>query len=177
MHIQRCGQYSILAPKLSKKGQGSRKVILCLLEVSRNVIECNHYFSTSITSEEQVCIPVGCVPPACCPLPACTTGGVRSWGVSALEGVSGPGGVWSQGCLLLGDVCYWGGCLLPGGVCLWSRGVCISACNEADTPLWTDRHLWKHNLPKLLLRAVIINRNFIKRHPIDITNDAEIRCL
>ena len=62
----------------------------------------------------------------------------------------------------------------------WAGGVCIPACNgqsmclsqhalprgggvtntpslgpEADTPLWTDRHLWKHNLRKLRLRAVI----------------------
>ena len=43
------------------------------------------------------------------------------------------------------------GCL-PGG-----RGVCLGAgvCPVADTPPWTDRHLWKHNLRKLRLRAVM----------------------
>ena len=50
------------------------------------------------------------------------------------------------------------GCL-PGGVCL--GGVCpdggyLSQHEMGQTPLWTDRHLWKHNLRKRRLRAVII---------------------
>ena len=51
-----------------------------------------------------------------------------------------------------------GGCLLrrgvsapEGGVCSGGRvsaprGWCIPPCTEADTPLWTDRRLQKHNL-------------------------------
>ena len=45
---------------------------------------------------------------------ACSWGGVCSWGWS--RGVSVPGGVCSEGCLLCGGVCS-GGCLL-WGVCL-----------------------------------------------------------
>ena len=30
---------------------------------------------------------------------------------------------------------------------------------ETETPLWTDKHLWKHNLRKLRLRAVINTRD------------------
>ena len=69
-------------------------------------------------------------------------------GVSTPRGVGGlvwggvysQGGVWSQGCLLLGGVCSWG-VSAPGGV--WCRGSalgvvsapggCIPACTEADT--------------------------------------------
>ena len=40
-----------------------------------------------------------------------------------------------------------------GGWCLPGGGG-IPACNGAEPPLWTDRHLWKHNLRKLRLRAV-----------------------
>ena len=40
--------------------------------------------------------------------------------------MSGPGGVWSGGCLILGGVCSQGG-LLPGGCG-------IPACTGADTP-------------------------------------------
>ena len=67
------------------------------------------------------------------------------------------------GCLLLGGVCS------CGGVCSWGvsapRGVsasgprgCVTqhAMGQTPPPLWTDRHLWKHNLRKLRLRAVII---------------------
>ena len=70
---------------------------------------------------------------------------------------------------------------LVGGVCVsqhaLGRGVCIPACSgqegvcpggvadplgpEADTPLWTDRQLWKHNLRKLRLRAVM--KHFLYR--------------
>ena len=67
-----------------------------------------------------------------------------------------------------GVVCF-RGCLLPGvcllweGVCSWG-GVCSGACLLSGVypsmqwsrhlP-WTDRHLWKHNLCKLRLLAVI----------------------
>ena len=82
-------------------------------------------------------------------IPAFTAAGER---VSA----SGPGGVHAQG----GGVCLWPGwslSLVPGGCLPLVPGcVCIPACNGADTPppQWTDRHLWKHNLRKLRLRAV-----------------------
>ena len=67
------------------------------------------------------------------------SGGCLLWegvclGVSALGGVSAPGGVCSGGCLLWG-VCLWGVC--SGGVSTLG-GVCsggIPACSaEADTP-------------------------------------------
>ena len=53
-----------------------------------------------------------------------------------------------------GEVSAWGvsarGCL---------TGMCVADTPPgpgADTPLWTDRHLWKHNLHKLRLRVVIM---------------------
>ena len=57
-------------------------------------------------------------------------GGSPCQGGLPARGVSLPGGLPA------------GGCLLPGGL----------LCRE--TPLWTDRHLLKHNLRKLRLRAV-----------------------
>ena len=77
--------------------------------------------------QKQECIPVGCVPPACW-LSAwgCLPGGCVCLGLSAQGGVC-PGGISAGGSA-------------QGGVC--------------HTPLWTDRHLWKHNLRKLRLRAV-----------------------
>ena len=59
-------------------------------------------------------------------------------GVSA----SGPGGV----------VCHGGG---AGCLPLVLRGVYPIMQWDRHPPLWTDRHLWKHNLRKLSLRAVI----------------------
>ena len=95
---------------------------------------------------KQVCIPVGYVLSACCPyLPACTA----------------PGGCLLQGCLLCeeGGVCP-GGCLplLPGWVSA-PEGVYPSMQWGRHPLLWTDRHLWKHNLRKLRLRAVKMNLN------------------
>ena len=78
----------------------------------------------------------GCLPP----------GGVPAWGVPALL----PRGVSAQG------MCLPRGCACPGGAC---PGGCLPSipCNGADPPPpWTDRHLWKHNLRKLRLRAVIM---------------------
>ena len=84
--------------------------------------------------------------------------GVCPGGVSAQEGCLPRGvclGVSAWGCLLGG--CLLGGCLL-GGVC--SRGVCSEGCLPRGVwqtpPLWTDRHLWKHNLHKLHLQVVNI---------------------
>ena len=90
-------------------------------------------------------------------------GGVSTWGVSAC-GQCLPGG---GGCLPRGVVCRgvsaWGG-ICPGGC--W--GICgeeVSASGPGwgvsqhamgqTPPLWTDRHLWKHNLRKLRLQAAI----------------------
>ena len=108
----------------------------------------------------------GCVCiPACTRQGVCVSQHVLGRGVSA-QGVSARGlgvclgGVCPQECLP-------GGCLptkgvyLEGGVCPHGS-VCpgeVSAQGVADTtPLWTDRHLWKHNLRKLCLRAV---KNYI----------------
>ena len=45
-------------------------------------------------------------------------------------------------------------CTGQGGVSAWGVwGVCLG-CMADIPPLWTDRHLWKHNLRKLRLRAV-----------------------
>ena len=71
----------------------------------------------------------GVCPVGCLPL---VLGGVSAQGVSA----SGPGG-----------------CVCPGCVCLWSWGVSM----RQTPPLWTDRHLSKHNLRKLRSQAVKIN--------------------
>ena len=55
----------------------------------------------------------------------------------------------------------WGGCLLLGCLPRWVSawgclpGRCIIACNGANPSPPVDRHLWKHNLRKLRLRAVI----------------------
>ena len=77
-------------------------------------------------------------------------GGLSARGVSAQGGClpiygggSGQGGL-ARGMSGQGDVCPWG-CLTRGGV---------PACNGPDPPIG-DRHLWKHNLRKLRLRAVI----------------------
>ena len=61
-----------------------------------------------------------------------------------------------------GGLCPWDGCVCRGGgVC--RGGVSASGpkgvCHTPGTwgrhpPPWTDRHLWKHNLRKLRLRAV-----------------------
>ena len=67
------------------------------------------------------------------------------------------GGVCFRGCLLpgvclpLGGVCFLRGCLLWGVSTL--GGVSQHAMEQ--TPPWTDRRLWKHNLCKLRLLAVI----------------------
>ena len=91
---------------------------------------------------------------------------------------SGLGGtyLWYGGCLLPGGTCLWSwGVSAPGkGACLWSGG-CISACNGAEPPLWTEWQTGAKILPcpELPLRAVIIgiwqtsfaggnNRNLVK---------------
>ena len=56
-------------------------------------------------------------------------------------------------------VSAWGGGVYLGGVCQGvsaQGGVSQHAMGQTPLPLWTDRHLWKHNLRKLRLRAVII---------------------
>ena len=56
-----------------------------------------------------------------------------------------------RGCLPRGYLSR--GVSTQGGWCLPGGGG-IPACNGAKTPLWTDRHLWKHNIRKLRLQAV-----------------------
>ena len=56
------------------------------------------------------------------------------------------------------------GVFLPGGVCLSTGSVCLGgvcnrACNEVDTPLWTEflTHACENvTFPQLLLRTVTI---------------------
>ena len=92
-------------------------------------------------------------------------------GVWYLGGVCYQGGVW-----YLGGVCYQGvgvpatwGCVCYQGVSatrgLSATGGCLPlvlggvsrhAMGKTPPSLWTDRHLWKHNLRKLHLRAVKI---------------------
>ena len=88
---------------------------------------------------QQECIPVECLPPACWPYPSmhCGRGGTRPRGV------------------------YLPGRYLPWGVYLPQDGTCQGGCTclggvpaQVLPLLWTDRHLWKHNLRKLHLRAV-----------------------
>ena len=76
-------------------------------------------------------------------------------------------GVSEQGCLPRG-VSEQVRCL-PGGVCsevsVWGclpRVVCVadsSRDQRQTSPLWTDRYLWKHNLHKFYLQAVINGSN------------------
>ena len=89
------------------------------------------------------CLPRGCLSGGCLP-----------------RGVSAQGG---RGCMPKGRGCLPRGCLPKGtgGVCaggLSAQGVSASGtrgvCSRHPPP-WTDRHLWKHNLRKLRLRAVI----------------------
>ena len=82
-------------------------------------------------SNKQECIPLGCIPSAAVAI----SGG----------GVSAYGGVRPGGCLPRGCVCP-GRCLPMGCVCL--EGMCIPACNGADTPVnrVPDTCLWKHYL-------------------------------
>ena len=47
--------------------------------------------------------------------------------------------------------CAW----LPGGACVAAGGACVVGHVTRTPPLWTDRHLSKHTLRKLRLRAVI----------------------
>ena len=63
------------------------------------------------------------------------------------RGVSAPGGSAPMGVSALGGVCFQGGVYLGG---------LLSQHALRQTPLWTDRHLQKHNLRKLRLRAVMI---------------------
>ena len=91
---------------------------------------------------------MGYVPPACWPYPS------MHWG-----------GVSARRCLPRGSaqgVCP-RGCLLKG-VFAWGKGVSATPGSRGRQPppfLWTDRHLWKHNLRKLRLRAIIINAGLL----------------
>ena len=111
----------------------------------QSAAQCRKAFLVVNKDIIQVCIPVGCVPPTCCPYLQACTAGVSALGMSSLEQTP----CMFRGCLLLGRVSASrgvsaprgallpGGCLLPGevsalvGVCSW--GVCIPACNAADT--------------------------------------------
>ena len=102
---------------------------------------------------KQECIPVGCVPPTHWPYVvvhvrgvhgsgACVAGGHEWQGACVVgKGMRGRGCAWQGGCMVC--VCVAGGCMEGGHT--WHKH-----------PLWTDRHLWKHNLLKLRLRAVKI---------------------
>ena len=75
---------------------------------------------------------------------------------------------WAGGCLPKGVYLSGGACTCPGERCTCPVGWCncpgdvpahggVSQHAMGQTPLWTDRHLWKHNLHKLHLRAVTRN--------------------
>ena len=106
-------------------------------------------------------------------IPACTGQGVcvsqHALGRGCIPAYTGqrgvcPGG--SRGCLPTCLVGVYLGVSGQGGVCL--GGVCPGCVSSQEgrhplgpksyTPLWTDRHLWKHNVRKLRLWAVIITR-------------------
>ena len=72
-----------------------------------------------------------------CPGGTCPGGG----GIPA-QWVPAQGGVNAWGCTCLGGVPVWRSVPAWGGYLPWF------------SPLWTDRHLWKHNLHKLCLWAV-----------------------
>ena len=81
---------------------------------------------------KQDCIPVGCVPPARLPyLPACSAGGEGG----LLWGVSGLGGVCSQGRVCLLWVCLLRGCVCSGGVCVCRSSTCTHVIHTSSTAL------------------------------------------
>ena len=91
-------------------------------------VVCGLFLGMFKYSQKQECIPVGCLPPAFWPYPSMHCRG------ECLPGGICPGGVYPGGCLPRGYV-------YPS--MQWDRPL-----------LWTDRHLWKHNLRKLRLRVV-----------------------
>ena len=91
---------------------------------------------------------MGCVLPACWPYPS--MGGV-------FPGVS-VGGL-PVGCLL-------------GGVC--PGGVYPSMQRSRHPHLWTGRHLWKHNLCKLRLRAVITFEIYYQESTVHDTDENQV---
>ena len=113
---------------------------MCNIWKNKNVLKENVTYESKLqrkrtnirkNKSKQDCIPVGCVPPSCCPISQHALhwggGGFCSWGVSGPGVVSAPGrGAWSWGVPASGP----GGCL-P----LVPRGVCVTACNGADTPV------------------------------------------
>ena len=107
------------------------------------------------TNRNKNAFPMGCVGPSCWPYPSMHC----AWGVY-LPG----GGVPAAGCTCLGRYLP-RGCTCPGGLYLPRGCTCLGgACPrgvpaQVLPPLWTDRHLWKHNLRKLHLRAVNIVNN------------------
>ena len=103
-------------------------------------------------SAPEGCLPRGCLTRGCLPRGCLPMGSLLS-GVSAQGGVC-PGGVCLGG-VCRGGVCL-GGCLprgcLPSGVSALGD---VSQHAMGQTLLWTDRHLWKHKLHRLSLRALI----------------------
>ena len=75
--------------------------------------------------------------------------------------------LWPGGTRLAGGgTCLGRGCTCPGGCTCrrlpaWQGAGCTcpgGTCPGTPPPLWTDRHLWKHNLRKLRLGAVTIQK-------------------
>ena len=133
----------------------------------------------------QECIPVGCVPPAhWVHLIVSARGGMHAWGGMCVRGGACLEGMHTQGegaCMPKGagggkhtlrGMCAWGACV-PGGVCMPGGNMCDwGTCMPSTPPLWTDRHLWKHNLCKFRLRAVKITPQCTAPQRVPICFDA-----
>ena len=87
---------------------------------------------------EQVCIPVGYVPPICWRYPVVSLPGGGGGG-AALPGTGGGGHLYGGGICLEGSLPEGG--LSSHGIVGWQ----ISS-KGGPIPLWTDKHLWKHDL-------------------------------
>ena len=123
----------------------------CLLTISqhalcRGVVFVSQHALAGVSEKAGVYLPRGCLPRGVSAQEGTCLGGVHA------QGCTCPGGVPVGGCAQVG-VPAWG--CLPWGVP--AQGVsaqgsvppqevylsegCIPACNGADAPLWTDRHL------------------------------------
>ena len=82
------------------------------------------------------CLPGGCLPRGCMPRRGCLSRGLSAQGGVCPGRVSVQEACVSRHALRQGGVCPGGVC--PGGRMSAQGTVCIPACTEVDTPLWTE---------------------------------------
>ena len=113
---------------------------------------------------------MGCVPSACWPYPSMHWGGCLPGGCLPRRVVC-PGGFLPRVGVYPGVV-YPERCL-PGGLSISGLGGVSQHALGQTPPRWTDKHLWKPNLRKLHLRAIIklIIIVFLKNYFLAETNN------